>query len=89
MTSESIYPIVLGNGIPTILDDVDLLRYIREKCGFEISEAVKRYIVGLETEDLDNLDDCAAAVKGAHRDLEDACAELESTLKYLRARLNV
>ena len=83
------YPIVLGGNHSPLLNEDDLVRYVREKCGYEVAEAVRARLVGMESYDLDDIDAAAGSLNGVLRDFEDALDELKDSIKAVRSRLNV
>lgn len=83
------YPIVLGGNHPPLLNEDDLIQYVRERCGYEVAEAVRVRLVGMESYDLDDIDAAAGSLNGVLRDFEDALDELKDSIKAVRSRLNV
>lgn len=89
MTSTPMYPIVLDGNQPPLLNEHDLVRYVREMCGYEVAEAVKTCIVGMDESDLDDIESASNGLSAIYSDFEDALGELKDAIKNTRTRLNM
>ena len=89
MMNSSAYPIVLGGGLSPLLNDYDLVRHIREKCGAEVAEVVSSYIVGMDSDDLDDIDSLINDLTRTIKELEETVGNMRASAKAARSRLKM